>query len=271
MIAILSIFSITYRVYGWNKFMNPWHRQGYGYEEDDWKQYIISGDIRTHLFSGSSDYSGDGILRAPGGKTDGKAPHDNGATAVGSNGSDGNTGYAGAWNGSANFDRNSKIVSGGENFKPSDVNDVIESIVSTSESVIWLKDLCNYVGVLCSALGMPLTGSNNYIPKIYTTGIYDATEIMREYEEKVDKCRDEEKKKVAKEYLKDLRYTLDTTVQGLPELLANSMTNPEGKYVVFCKNIEDMQKEKRKRRVSATFKNLTRAQLATFANTIERT
>lgn len=78
---------------------------------------------------------------------------------------------------------------------------------------------------------------------VYTTGIYDATEIMREYEEKVDKCRDEEKKKVAKEYLKDLRYALDTTVQGLPELLANSMTNPEGKYVVFCKNIEDMQKK----------------------------
>ena len=78
---------------------------------------------------------------------------------------------------------------------------------------------------------------------VYTTGIYDATEIMREYEEKVDKCRDEEKKKVAKEYLKDLRSALDTTVQGLPELLANSMTNPEGKYVVFCKNIEDMQKK----------------------------
>lgn len=78
---------------------------------------------------------------------------------------------------------------------------------------------------------------------VYTTGIYDATEIMREYEEKVDKCRDEEKKKVAKEYLKDLRSALDTTVQGLPELLANSMTNSEGKYVVFCKNIEDMQKK----------------------------
>lgn len=78
---------------------------------------------------------------------------------------------------------------------------------------------------------------------VYTTGIYDATEIMREYEEKVDKCRDEEKKKVAKEYLKDLRSALDTTVQGLSELLANSMTNPKGKYVVFCKNIEDMQKK----------------------------
>lgn len=78
---------------------------------------------------------------------------------------------------------------------------------------------------------------------VYTTGIYDATEIMREYEEKVDKCSDEEKKKIAREYLKDLRSALDTTVQGLPELLANSMTKPEGKYVVFCKNIEDMQKK----------------------------
>lgn len=173
MIAILSIFSITYRVYGWNKFMNPWYRQGYGKEKEDWGQYIISGDITTHLFRGSSDYSGNGIILVPGGKTDGKEPHDNGATAVGSNGSDGNTGYAGSWNGSANFDRNSKIVSNGENFKPSDVTDVIEGESSTSENVIWLKDLCNYVGVLCSAHGMPLTGSNNYIPKIYTTKIYE--------------------------------------------------------------------------------------------------
>lgn len=78
---------------------------------------------------------------------------------------------------------------------------------------------------------------------VYTTGIYDATEIIKEYEEKVDKCNDEEKKKIAREYLGNLRAALDANVQGLPELLANSMTKADGKYVVFCKNIEDMQKK----------------------------
>ena len=78
---------------------------------------------------------------------------------------------------------------------------------------------------------------------IYTTGIYDASEIKREYEEKVENCPSDETKKIARDILTELNVALDNSVKGLPELLENNMTNKSGKYIVYCKNIEDMQKK----------------------------
>ena len=78
---------------------------------------------------------------------------------------------------------------------------------------------------------------------IYTTGIYDASEIKREYEEKVENCSNDETKKIARIILNKLNLALDNSVKGLPELLENNMTNKFGKYIVYCKNIEDMQKK----------------------------
>lgn len=78
---------------------------------------------------------------------------------------------------------------------------------------------------------------------IYTTGIYEVNEIVKEYEEKIEKCDDEEKRKVARASLKELKDALSNCVEGLPELLENNMTNKSGKYIVFCKNIEDMQEK----------------------------
>ena len=82
------------------------------------------------------------------------------------------------------------------------------------------------------------------LPKpIYTTGIYDASEIKREYEEKVRNCPDEKEKEQASKVLRELSQALDASVEGLPELLENAMTNKNGKYVVYCKDIKDMQEK----------------------------
>ena len=82
------------------------------------------------------------------------------------------------------------------------------------------------------------------LPKpIYTTGIYDASEIKREYEEKVRNCPEGEEKEVARKALRELNQALDASVEGLPELLENTMTNKTGKYVVYCKDIKDMQEK----------------------------
>lgn len=78
---------------------------------------------------------------------------------------------------------------------------------------------------------------------IYTTGIYDASEIKREYEEKVINCPEGEEKELARKALRELNQALDASVEGLPELLENTMTNKTGKYVVYCKDIKDMQKK----------------------------
>lgn len=80
-------------------------------------------------------------------------------------------------------------------------------------------------------------------PDRYVTGIYDSSEIISEYEEKVENYSDGEEKEVARERLKELRTALDASVEQLPELLEGYMTNKSGKYIVYCKNIEDMQKK----------------------------
>lgn len=82
------------------------------------------------------------------------------------------------------------------------------------------------------------------LPKpIYTTGIYDASEIKREYEEKVRNCPDGKEKEQARKALRELSQALDASVEGLPELLEKAMTNKNGKYVVYCKDIKDMQEK----------------------------
>lgn len=75
---------------------------------------------------------------------------------------------------------------------------------------------------------------------VYTTGIYEASEIKEEYEEKVRNCPDGKEKELAKKALGELKQALDASVEGLPEVLENAMTNKTGKYVVYCKNIKDM-------------------------------
>ena len=77
----------------------------------------------------------------------------------------------------------------------------------------------------------------------YTAGFYEYSEIISQLEEKINKCTDPEKKRLAEEEIEKLRNMLESSVSGLPELLENSMTNKLGRYIVYCKDIEDMQKK----------------------------
>lgn len=187
MTIIISIFAFIYQVYAWNQFMAK--RSGYAggsFDEEDWPNYLGAFDISgfsTHIKYGTPNYSGDGLINVEGGRTDGKEPHDNGSTSVGTDGSDGNVGYAGSWNGSANFDRNRKIVSNGEDFRPHSETIIVDGRSYTMNNIIWLKDLCENTGVLCSARGMPLTGSQKFIPDLYTDGVFehDVSYVNPEY------------------------------------------------------------------------------------------
>lgn len=80
----------------------------------------------------------------------------------------------------------------------------------------------------------------------YTTGIYEYEEIISNLEEKINECNDSDKRKVAEEQLQELKEKLEEAVNGIPELLENSMSNENGKYIVYCKNIKDMQKKMEK-------------------------
>jgi len=78
---------------------------------------------------------------------------------------------------------------------------------------------------------------------IYTVGLYEYEQITSELEEKIENYPDTEKKKIAQAELGKLKEKLQASVSGLPELLENTMTNKSGRYIVYCKDIADMEKK----------------------------
>ena len=59
----------------------------------------------------------------------------------------------------------------------------------------------------------------------------------------IDKIKNKDKRREAQELLNNLRDKLDENTQNLPELFSEYMKNKSGKYIVFCRNIEDMQEK----------------------------
>ena len=59
----------------------------------------------------------------------------------------------------------------------------------------------------------------------------------------IDKIKDEDKREEAQKLLESLRGKLDENTQNLPELFSEHMKNKTGKYIVFCRNIEDMNEK----------------------------
>lgn len=77
----------------------------------------------------------------------------------------------------------------------------------------------------------------------HIAGINDSSKIIQEYERKIEKNPNEEKKEKAKRYLTQLRRALDDSVNGVSDLLEKNMTNKTGRYIVYCKDIKDMQEQ----------------------------
>ena len=146
-IIIISIFGITYTVYG--KFFE--NAQSEYYSDPPW--YGLSKE--------------DGIIHHDGGDAkDADKQHDSGSLAVGvsSSGGGGNAGGGGTWNGSS-----------------ADFKDVISSESSSFQpgpkGEIWFEDLCDIKEVLCSARGVPLTGKTEYLEDEKATGDYWAHDV----------------------------------------------------------------------------------------------
>lgn len=51
------------------------------------------------------------------------------------------------------------------------------------------------------------------------------------------------KKAEARKLFEELSKQLSKETENLPEILEKHMKNKNGKYIVFCSNIEDMQKK----------------------------
>ena len=78
---------------------------------------------------------------------------------------------------------------------------------------------------------------------VYVSALYAYNQRLEDFQEEIDKIPDIETRKEAQRYLKKLKDKLDEATKNLPELLANYMTNKNGKYIVYCKDIDDMKEK----------------------------
>lgn len=164
-IILISIISITLEAHADSSILawGQYEVQATSpHAETDWPRYL-HGAIFNKIFKSPPSYfrkNMRGLIWNQGGRTPNSGHQDNGEEhVIDGAGSDGNTGYSGSWNGSAKFPIKSEVISGGYNFEPQVVNDHIASM----DSIIFLKHLCENLGLLCSAPGSALTGSLNYI------------------------------------------------------------------------------------------------------------
>lgn len=77
----------------------------------------------------------------------------------------------------------------------------------------------------------------------YVSTLYGYDKGLEGMQTNIDKIKDEEKRKEAQDLLNNLRDKLDENTQNLPELISEHMQEKSGKYIVFCRNIEDMNEK----------------------------
>lgn len=77
----------------------------------------------------------------------------------------------------------------------------------------------------------------------YVSALYSYTDELENMQEQIEQINDEDNKNKAQRLFQELKGKLDDNTQNLPELLSTHMTNKNGKYIVFCKNIEDMKQK----------------------------
>lgn len=78
----------------------------------------------------------------------------------------------------------------------------------------------------------------------YVSTLYGYEQELGKMQANIDNTKASiENRKQAQELLDELRKKLDENTQNLPELLAEHMKNKSGKYIVFCKNIDDMNEK----------------------------
>ena len=77
----------------------------------------------------------------------------------------------------------------------------------------------------------------------YVSTLYGYDKELEDMQTNIDKIKDDDKRKQAQDLLNNLREKLDENTKNLPELFSKYMQNKNGKYIVFCRNIEDMNEK----------------------------
>ena len=76
---------------------------------------------------------------------------------------------------------------------------------------------------------------------IYINAVYSFKDDIEHMQEKINKEKRETEKLQAQQYLDDAKKVLEKA-DGLPEIFQKHMKNKSGKYIVFCRNKQHMEK-----------------------------
>jgi len=77
----------------------------------------------------------------------------------------------------------------------------------------------------------------------YVSALYSYKDQLDKMQQDIEKIENTERRAEAQRLFGELKGKLDESTENLPELLSQYMTNKSGKYIVFCKNIEDMKQK----------------------------
>jgi len=101
-----------------------------------------------------------------------------------------------------------------------------------------------FEGNVASEMNLEQAINRGILPKAtYVSALYSYIDQLNQMQQNINKNPDSTKRNEAQKLFDKLKGKLDEKTKHLPELLAQYMTNKNGKYIVFCKDIKDMKQK----------------------------
>jgi len=86
--------------------------------------------------------------------------------------------------------------------------------------------------------------SRGILPKAeYVSALYEFEDELARIQSEIDDIKNPVKRQQAQELLEQLSRSIDDNTKNLPTMLSKHMKVKNGKYIIFCKSIEDMQEK----------------------------
>lgn len=77
----------------------------------------------------------------------------------------------------------------------------------------------------------------------YVSALYGYQDELKNMKSRISEISSDSRRKEAEDLFDELRKKLDKNTENLPELLEKYMQNKTGKYIIFCRDIDDMNQK----------------------------
>ena len=103
----------------------------------------------------------------------------------------------------------------------------------------------------------------------YVSALYSFDDELDKIEKKINNYKDSEKKKNLTKKLQEARNAIEKS-EGLSQVFSNHINKPNGKYIVFCRNVEHMKtmEEEAKKWFASLNKDISITEVHTYNNRI---